>query len=222
MELLQQLDSIKNLERIRFTSPHPKDFHPKLADAMASLPSVCEQLHLPLQSGSNEVLKRMRRWYTTQTYLEKVEMFRSRMPEGTISTDLIVGYPGETEEDFQKTLEMMQEVRFDLIYAFKFSIRPGTRAAEEENQLSDQIKSERLRILLETHEGILREKQEFLVGSRQEVLVEGPHPRETGNMSGRTRGNHSVMIRGTEGLSGSLLPVKITGFRTYLLEAEAA
>ncbi|GIR31015.1 MAG: hypothetical protein CM15mP45_03110 [Deltaproteobacteria bacterium] len=90
----------------------------------------------------------MRRWYTTQTYLEKVEMFRSRMPEGTISTDLIVGYPGETEEDFQKTLEMMQEVRFDLIYAFKFSIRPGTRAAEEENQLSDQIKSERLRILL--------------------------------------------------------------------------
>ena len=222
VELLQQLDGIKNLERIRFTSPHPKDFHPKLADAMASLPSVCEQLHLPLQSGSNEVLKRMRRWYTTQTYLEKVEMFRSRMPEGTISTDLIVGYPGETEEDFQKTLEMMQEVRFDLIYAFKFSIRPGTRAAEEENQLSDQIKSERLRILLETHEGILREKQELMVGSRQEVLVEGPHPRETGNMSGRTRGNHSVMVRGTEGLSGSLLPVKITGFRTYLLEAEAA
>jgi len=116
----------------------------------------------------------------------------------------------------------MQEVRFDLIYAFKFSIRPGTRAAEEENQLSDQIKSERLRILLETHERILREKQELMVGSRQEVLVEGPHPRETGNMSGRTRGNHSVMVRGTEGLSGSLLPVKITGFRTYLLEAEAA
>ena len=220
VELLKNLDAITGLQRIRFTSPHPKDFHPQLADAMADLPSVCEQLHLPLQSGSNSVLKRMRRWYTTQTYLEKVEMFCRRMPEGTISTDLIVGYPGETEEDFQNTLEMMQRVRFDLIYAFKYSIRPGTRAADEENHLSEEIKTERLRILLETHELILKEKHEELLGSQQEILVEGPHPRETDSMSGRTRGNHSVVIR-TDAPSGSLLPVRITGFRTHLLEAEA-
>ena len=119
VELLHRLDKLVGLQRLRFTSPHPKDFNEKLADAIASLPSLCEQIHLPLQSGSDRILRRMRRWYTMKTYYQKVSMMRERLPETTLSTDIIVGFPGETEEEFGMTIDAVKKIRFDLIYSFK-------------------------------------------------------------------------------------------------------
>ena len=220
VQLLRELNELEGLKRIRFTSPHPKDFNEKLAGAMHDLMKVCEQLHLPLQSGSNRILKRMRRWYTVEAYLEKVDLFRKRMPDGTISTDLIVGFPGESEKDFAETLKMLEEVRYDQIYAFKYSVRPGTRAAEYADQLDEEVKSERLATLLEVHEVILKENQQQMVGTRQEILVEGYHPREPEFLRGRTCGNYPVSARGPKMPAGTLMTVRITGFRKYLLEAE--
>ena len=150
VELLQRLDKLDGLQRLRFISPHPKDFHEKLADAIASLPSLCEQLHLPLQSGSDRILHRMRRWYTIDTYYQKVAMLRGLLPDVSISTDIIVGFPGETDEEFEMTIEAIRKIRFDLIYSFKYSPRPGTRAADYPKHLSESVKSKRLKILLET------------------------------------------------------------------------
>ncbi|HIO10273.1 MAG TPA: tRNA (N6-isopentenyl adenosine(37)-C2)-methylthiotransferase MiaB, partial [Deltaproteobacteria bacterium] len=144
VELLRRLDKLENLKRLRFISPHPKDFHAELADAFVTLPSLCEQMHLPLQSGSDRILRRMRRWYSMETFYEKVDLLRDRLPDATLSTDLIVGFPGETEEEFEMTMEAVKNVRFDLIYSFKYSPRPGTRAAEYPEQLSEKAKAERL------------------------------------------------------------------------------
>ncbi len=221
VELLRRLDGLNGLERVRFTSPHPKDFNEELADAMRELETVCEQLHLPLQSGSNRVLKRMRRWYTLETYMEKVSMLRKRIPDAALSTDLIVGFPGETVEEFHMTLDALREIRYDLVYSFKYSVRPGTRAAEYTEQLPDVVKAERLKALLDVQESILREKQREMIGGMQEVLVEGTHPREQQNITGRTRGNHPVVVTDYSATKGALLPVRISGYRTYSLEAEA-
>jgi len=158
VELLRRLDGLEKLERLRFISPHPKDFHAELANAFVTLPSLCEQMHLPLQSGSDRILRRMRRWYTMETFYEKVALLRDRLPQATLSTDLIVGFPGETEEEFEMTMEAVRNVRFDLIYSFKYSARPGTRAAEYPEHLAENVKSERLKRLLETQEKIVREK----------------------------------------------------------------
>lgn len=220
VELLRRLDKLDGLQRLRFTSPHPKDFHVKLADAIASLPSLCEQLHLPLQSGSNRILRRMRRWYTMETFYEKVALLRDRLPNSTLSTDLIVGFPGETDEEFEMTLEAVRNLRFDLIYSFKYSPRPGTRAAEYPEHLSESVKSERLKILLETQEKIVREKYQALVGTEQEVLIEGNHQRIENTVTGRTRGNHPVSINNSTNKAGDLLSVLITSANPNSLEAE--
>ncbi|MEC9460387.1 MAG: MiaB/RimO family radical SAM methylthiotransferase, partial [SAR324 cluster bacterium] len=220
VELLKRLDEIENLERLRFISPHPKDFHLELADAFVTLPSLCEQMHLPLQSGSNRILRRMRRWYTMETFYEKVAMLRNRLPQATISTDLIVGFPGETKEEFEMTIEAVRKVRFDLIYSFKYSARPGTRASEYPEHLPENVKSERLKTLLETQEKIVKEKNEALTGSLQEVLIEGKHPRKENTATGRTRGYHSVSIKDCETKAGELLPVRITGANSNSLIAE--
>ena len=210
VELLQRLDKLDGLHRLRFTSPHPKDFHEKLADAIASLPSLCEQLHLPLQSGSDQILRRMRRWYTMETYYQKAAMLRERLPDATLSTDLIVGFPGETDEEFEMTIEAVRKIRFDLIYSFKYSPRPGTRAADYSGHLSESVKSERLKILLETQEKIVREKYQALVGTDQEVLIEGNHHRKANTITGRTRGNHPVFIKNSTKMAGELMSVLIT------------
>ncbi|MBS1255385.1 MAG: tRNA-2-methylthio-N(6)-dimethylallyladenosine synthase [Deltaproteobacteria bacterium] len=220
VELLNRLDKIDGLQRLRFTSPHPKDFHEKLADAIASLPSLCEHLHLPLQSGSNRILRRMRRWYTIDTFYEKVAMLRDRLPKAAISTDLIVGFPGETDEEFEMTMEAVRNVGFDLIYSFKYSPRPGTRATEYPEHISESIKSERLRILLETQEKIVQEKYQALVGTEQEVLIEGNHHRKANTVTGRTRGNHPVSIHNSTEKAGELLSVLITRANPNSLEAE--
>ena len=219
VELLHRLDELENLQRQRFISPHPKDFHEELADAFVTLPSLCEQLHLPLQSGSDRILRRMRRWYTMETFYEKVAMLRDRLPEATLSTDLIVGFPGETEEEFEMTMEAVRTIRFDLIYSFKYSKRPGTRAAEYREHLAEDVKSKRLQILLETQGKIVQEKNEAMVGSIQEVLVQGKHYRKN-SVTGRTRGNHSVHINDSRAKAGDLLSVRITGALHNSLEAE--
>ena len=220
VELLQRLDKLNGLQRLRFISPHPKDFHEKLADAIASLPSLCEQLHLPLQSGSDRILRRMRRWYTMETYFQKVAMLRERLPDATLSTDIIVGFPGETDEEFEMTIEAVRNIRFDLIYSFKYSPRPGTRAADYYGHLSESVKSERLKILLETQAKIVREKFQALVGTDQEVLIEGNHHRKENAVSGRTRGNHPVVIKNTTKKAGDFMSVLITKANQNSLEAE--
>ncbi len=220
VELLQRLDKLDGLQRLRFTSPHPKDFHEKLADAIASLPSLCEQLHLPLQSGSDRILRRMRRWYKMETYYQKVAMLRERLPEATLSTDLIVGFPGETDEEFEMTIDAVRKIRFDLIYSFKYSPRPGTRATDYPGHLSESVKSERLKILLETQGKIVREKFQALVGTDQEVLIEGNHHRKANTVAGRTRGNHPVSIKNSTKKAGDLMRVLITKANQNSLEAE--
>jgi len=221
VELLRRLDGLEKLERLRFISPHPKDFHAELADAFVTLPSLCEQMHLPLQSGSDRILRRMRRWYTMETFYEKVALLRDRLPQATLSTDLIVGFPGETEEEFEMTMEAVRNVRFDLIYSFKYSARPGTRAAEYPEHLAENVKSERLKRLLETQEKIVREKNEALTGSLQEVLIEGKHHRKENTATGRTRGYHSVSIKDCKTKAGELLAVRITGANPNSLIGEA-
>ena len=219
VELLGRLNAIEGLERIRFTSPHPKDFNPSLAAALQELPAVCEQLHLPLQSGSDAILHRMKRRYTLEEYLEKVHLLRTFVPNATLSTDLIVGFPGETEADFMKTMQAVNTVRFDQIYAFKYSIRPGTPAAAYEGQLEEPVKVARLRHLLETQERIVAEKHQEMLGTELEVLVEGAYPRDPNSRAGRSRGHHSVVILESDAAVGDLVKVQVTGAKKYSLEA---
>ena len=218
--LLKSLDEIENLRRIRFISPHPKDFKIDLVNAFVNLPSLCEQMHLPLQSGSDRILRKMRRWYTMEKFYEKVSMLRDRIPQATISTDLIVGFPGETEKEFEMTMDAVRRVRFDLIYAFKYSPRPGTKAAEYTEHISEKVKSERLNILLKTQEKIIKEKNELLKGSIQEVLIEGRHYRRENFLTGRSRGYHSLLVKDCGIEIGKILPVRITGTNKSSLMAE--
>jgi len=220
VELLKSLDEIENLKRIRFISPHPKDFKIDLANAFVNLPSLCEHMHLPLQSGSDRILRKMRRWYTIEKFHEKVSMLRDRIPKATISTDLIVGFPGETEKEFEMTMDAVRKIRFDLIYAFKYSPRPGTKAAEYNGHISEKVKSERLNILLKTQEKITKEKNESLKGSIQEVLIEGKHYRRENILTGRSRGYHSLLVKDCGIEIGEILPVRIKGANKNSLIAE--
>ena len=220
VELLHRLNNIVGLERIRFTSPHPKDFNEPLAEALRDLKAVCEQLHLPLQAGSNSVLHRMKRHYTLEKYLEKVHLLHSRAPQATLTTDLIVGFPGESEADFEKTMEAVETVRFDQIYAFKYSVRPGTPAEHYSGHLEESVKAERLRQLLETQESIIAEKHRHMMGTNLEILVEGAYPRDPRSRLGRSRGHHSVVILENNANVGDLVNVRVTGAKKYSLEAE--
>jgi len=219
VSLLEHLNEIEGLERIRFTSPHPKDFRADLAHAIAKLDSVCEQLHLPLQSGSNTILKKMRRHYTLEAYEEKVELLKTHVPHAALSTDMIVGFPGETDADFQKTMDAIHKFRYEQIYAFKFSPRPGTPASTDEAQVEESLKSERLQILLEAQKEIQSETYKSLLHTQQEVLVESEHPRTPEHLIGRSRGNHSVVVMNHVAPAGTLLPVLISGARNHTLEA---
>ena len=220
VELLKKLDKLNNLKRLRFISPHPKDFHKDLADAFLDLKSLCEHMHLPLQSGSNRILKRMRRWYTIEHFYEKVKLLRDRVPLATLSTDIIVGFPGETDKEFEMTMEAVQKVCFDSIYSFKYSPRPGTQASKYPEQISEQIKSKRLKILLETQEKIVLRKNHALIGSMQEILIENKNNFKEKTASGRSRGNHIVKIYNCETEVGELLKVRILGVNKNSLSAE--
>ena len=220
--LLEQLNNIQGLERIRYISPHPKDLKVELAKAHRDLPKLCEHMHLPFQAGSDQILKTMRRNHTMAEYFEKIDMLREYRPDIALSTDIIVGFPGETEADFEQTLEAMRRARFDHIYAFKFSPRTDTPATAFEGQLDEDVKADRLARLWELHEKINAEIQAGLVGSRQEVLVEGPHPKDAGAVIGRTRNNRSTTLVNGNHETGALVPVKIVAARKFSLVGKEA
>ena len=196
-ELLAALEGISDLHRIRFTTSHPKDLSPELVEAFGQLRKLCRHIHLPVQSGADRILKRMNRRYTRQDYLEKVALLREACPDIAITTDFIVGFPGETEADFQATMELVAQVRFDGLFAFKYSDRPQAPATQFQNKLPDGVKQERLRRLLDYQDQVNIAKNRELIGSHQEILVDGFSKKmgENGRRqqwSGRTTGNRIV------------------------------
>ena len=208
------------IERIRFTTSHPRDVPTKLIDAMADLPRVCKHFHLPAQAGSDRTLARMNRGYTRQYYLDLVHKLKERVPGIAISTDLIVGFPGETEEEFSDTLDLVRQAQFDVGFCFRYSPRRDTPAASMEDQLPEDVKMQRLYKLLELQDGISMEKNEALVGTRQEILVEGTNPRDETQMTGRTDTNKIVFFPGDAELIGQLVAVTITRAGNWSLRGE--
>ncbi len=207
--LLKLLNEIPGIARIRFTTAHPMDLSPGLIDTMADLPKLCGHLHLPIQSGSDRVLKAMGRGYTYAGYLRKTRLLRERVPGVTLTTDVIVGFPGETDEDCARTLEALSEIRFHSVFAFKYSPRPFTPAARLTGQIPEGVKEERLQRVLQLQDAIARALYEQYVGTTVEVLVERAGP-ATGALTGRTRGNLLVHFPGRAGLIGSLQPITVT------------
>ncbi len=214
--LLREIDNT-GIERIRFVTSHPRDLSRSLVDAMADLPGVCEHIHLPLQCGSDRILRAMNRGYTFAEYREKVEIIRSRVPGIAITTDIIAGFPGEEEEDYRETIRAIQEIGFDGIFAFKFSPRNGTRAYGMDRQVSDEIKSERLNAILNIQETITEEKNRALEGTVQEILVEGPSETDPASITGRTRTNKIVNVSEARASVGSFTKVRIEKARLHSL-----
>lgn len=208
--LLSEVNNIEGIRRIRFTTSHPKDLSDRLISAMADLQKVCEHLHLPLQAGSDKILNLMRRSYTRQEYLELVRKVREAVPRVSITTDLMVGFPGETEQDFQDTLDMLEKVRFDGAFTFEYSALPGTRAANLPEQIPTPVKKRRLRRLIENQKAITEKKNKVWVGQDLQVLVEGTSPKDPGELQGRTRQNKMVIFSGPTLLIGKFAVVRVT------------
>jgi tRNA-2-methylthio-N6-dimethylallyladenosine synthase len=207
--LLELLDGVPGIERLRYTSPHPKDMREDVILAHANLASVCEHIHLPLQSGSSRILKAMRRTYTRERYLDRVAQIREHVPDCALSTDVIVGFPGETEEDFAQTLEVVEEVGYDSAFTFVYSPRRGTLAATiEAGLVPHEVKVERMERLLEVVQRRAHQRAQRFVGRVVEVLVEGPSRTDPTRLRGRTRHNKAVNFAGTAG-PGELVGVEI-------------
>jgi tRNA-2-methylthio-N6-dimethylallyladenosine synthase len=207
-ELLRACDAVEGIERIRFTSPHPKDFRPPVIDAMAGCAAVCEHAHLPLQSGSTRILKLMRRTYSRERYLRLVAELRAAIPDLALGTDVIVGFPGETEADFRETIDVVEEVGFDSAFTFIYSPRSGTDAASMPDQVPEEVKHERLERLVEVVQRIARERNARRVGLVEEVLVEGTSRTDELQLRGRTRRNTTVVFTGSA-LPGELVEVRV-------------
>ena len=207
--LLRLVSQIEGLERLRFTTSHPKDLSRTIMECYRDLSNLCEHLHLPVQSGSNNILKRMNRHYTREHYLGLVDQLRSICPEITLTTDLIVGFPGETHEDFKQTIDLLEKVQFDQIFAFKYSPRPFTKAALFKDQVPEEEKSKRLTEVLELQREIGYRRYKALEGKTVEVLVEGQGKSSAQQLIARTRGNHVVNLAGPKDLIGKILSVTI-------------
>jgi tRNA-2-methylthio-N6-dimethylallyladenosine synthase len=220
-ELLRACDAVEGIDRIRFTSPHPKDFRGPVVAAIAECEAVCEHVHLPLQSGSSRVLKRMRRTYDGARYLRLAERLRSAIPDLALGTDLIVGFPGETEEDFEATLAVVEEVRYESAFTFIFSPRAGTEAASLPDQIPADVKHERLERLVAVVQRIAAERNADRVGRIEEVLVEGPARTSPALLRGRTRRNTTVNFTGTA-LPGELVEVLVEGSTSTTLRGREA
>ncbi|MGH9102062.1 MAG: MiaB/RimO family radical SAM methylthiotransferase [Acidimicrobiales bacterium] len=220
-DLLRAVGAVEGIRRVRFTSPHPKDLRPETIAAMAETPEVCEQLHLPLQSGSNRVLAAMRRGYTAERYLERLAAARAGIDDLAVSTDLIVGFPGETEEDFEATLEVVAEAAYDSAYTFQFSPRPGTRAAAMTDSLvPPEVVAERFARLAVVVERSALARHRARVGRVEEVMVEGPSRRDPGTVAARTRQHKLVHVPDAGRTPGELLPVRVTGAGAHHLRGE--
>lgn len=217
-ELLKDINEIDGIERIRFMTSHPKDLSNDLIHAYATLDKLCGHLHLPVQSGSNKVLKEMNRKYTREDYLSIVYKLKELVPNIAITTDIIVGFPGETEEDFNHTLDLVNEVKFDSAYTFLYSIREGTLAAKMENQIDYKVKHNRFQRLSDTLNEISLDINQKLVGKTVEVLVEDISKNNPDVLTGRTRTSKLVHFKGSKELIGSLVNVKIEDVKTFTLE----
>lgn len=219
-KLLQEVEKIDGIRRIRFMTSHPKDLSDELIDVMAESSKICSHLHLPLQSGSTKILKSMNRRYTKEDYLKLVERIRSRMPQIALTTDLIVGFPGETEEDFQETLDVVRRVRYDSVYSFIYSKRTGTPAAAMEDQVpEDQIK-DRFQRLLSTIQDISGEITDCQVGREEDVLMEEINDHDPSLITGRLSSNAVVHCKGTPDLIGSIRRVRLTESRGFYFMGE--
>lgn len=208
-DLLHQVDQIALLSRIRFITSHPKDLSDKLIETVAEGEKLCEHFHLPLQSGSNSILERMNRKYTREYYLNRVQKIRELIPNASITTDIIVGFPGESEEDFEQTLLIMNQVHYSQAFTFMFSKRSGTPAAKMENQIPLEVKKRRLQKLMSVQNQESLEWRQHMIGKMVEVLVEGPSKTNSKRLTGRTRGNELVVFNGNPDIIGTLVNVRI-------------
>ena len=216
--LLQKINKIQGIERIRFISPHPKDFTDDVIDAIANCEKVCKLVHLPLQSGSTNILKIMNRRYTKEQYLDLVKKMKARIPNLTLSTDIIVGFPGETEEDFEDTLDVIRKVNYEQVYMFIYSRRVGTPGDKMENQIPEDVKHERFNRLKALVEMQIAEKNKTYIGTTQYVLVEGKSKNNDNMLTGRTDSNKVVIFEGEDGDIGKLLPIEIVSEHMWYLK----
>ncbi|MEW6189788.1 MAG: tRNA (N6-isopentenyl adenosine(37)-C2)-methylthiotransferase MiaB [Actinomycetota bacterium] len=215
--LLRELDKIPGIKRIRFTTSHPRDLSDEIIKAVAECDKVCEHFHLPVQAGSDRILKLMNRGYTKDRYLEMVRKIRETIPECSITTDIMVGFPGETEEDFQETLDLVEKARFDQAFTFIYSPRPGTPAAEIEVQIPQEVKLERFKKLVLLQSQICLEQNRKLMGKTLEIFVEGPSKKEKNILTGRTRTNKVVNFQGPRELINKMVDVVIVEAHTWYL-----
>jgi tRNA-2-methylthio-N6-dimethylallyladenosine synthase len=220
-ELLGRIDAVEGIDRIRYTSPHPKDMKEDVIRAHAELAALCEHIHLPLQSGSSAILKRMRRTYDRKRYMDRVALIREHVPDCALSTDIIVGFPGETEADFEQTLEVVDEVGYDGAFTFVFSPRRETEAATIDEQLPHAVKRERMERLVELVQRRATERAQRFVGRSMEVLVEGPSRTDPTRLRGRTRHNKAVNFEGVAE-PGELVSVQIDGATSTTLSGVSA
>ena len=220
-ELLRALDSVDGIDRIRFTSPHPKDFREPVITAMAECAAVCEHIHLPLQSGSTRILKAMRRTYSRERYLALVDRLRAAIPDLALTTDIIVGFPGETDDDFAETVEVVEEVGYEGAFTFVFSPRSGTEAATMPGQVAEEVKAERIARLIEVVQGLAARRNAERVGGTEQVLVEGPSRTDPAVLRGRTRRNTTVNFSG-DAAPGTLVDVRIEGSTSTTLRGTQA
>ena len=215
--LLERLDGIAGIERIRYMTSHPRDFNDRLIAVIAGSRKVCEHFHLPVQAGSNKILSLMNRGYTREHYLDLVQRIRRAIPGSSITTDIIVGFPGETEKDFDETLDLVQKARFDMTFTFMYSKRKGTPAATMPEQVPLEEKRRRLSALIQTQNPISLEINRALIGCSQEVLVEGPSEKDARVFTGRTRTNKTVLFAPERARPGEVVTVDITAARTWTL-----
>ncbi|MFO7958351.1 MAG: radical SAM protein, partial [Candidatus Brocadiia bacterium] len=211
---LEQTNEVEGIKRIRFVTSHPRDMSDEILRAVGELDKVCEHLHVPPQSGSDAVLERMRRGYTDAEYRDMVRRARELVPGVVLAGDFIVGFPGETEDDFQRTVELLQEVRYQQSFIFKYSPRPGTLAARWQDDVPEEVKRERNQVLLAAQEEIDAERRAGMVGESVEILVDGPSKADPRHLSGRTRGNDIVVVdapedASPESLTGCLVTVEV-------------
>ena len=218
--LLKDVSRIEGIRRLRFATSHPKDFDEDILEVMAETPSICRAINLPVQSGSDRILKEMNRGYTRSQYLELVRRIRTVLPDVSLTTDLIVGFPQETEDDFRDSYDLLKELRFDIVHTAAYSPREGTKAAVMEGQIDNKVKAARLNEINALQSQIARELNEEYVGRTVEILVDGPAPRGEGSFQGRTKTDKVVIVKGRPELMGRYMDVKIIRASHWSLEGE--
>ncbi len=219
-ELLEKLNDIEGLERIRFMTSHPKDISDELLRAMARLDKVCESLHLPVQSGSTRLLREMNRHYSKTDYLDIIKRAREYMPNLGLTTDIMVGFPGETEEDFLETIDVVKEAQYDLAFTFLYSRRKGTAADRRDNHIPEEIKKERFNRLLDVVNDAAENQSKKYLGEITEILVEGKSKKNENVLTGRNRQNKTVNFVGEDHLIGELVKVRITDTKSFSMTGE--